>query len=57
MVHRIFSDGLRLRGVYAMKTKKLTIEVPEDLLAKATAVTGQGLTPTVRKERFEKGSN
>jgi hypothetical protein len=49
MVHKIFSDASQLRGVYAMKTKKLTIEVPEDLLAKATAVTGQGITPTVRK--------
>ena len=32
-----------------MKAKKLTIEVPEDLLAKATAATGQGITPTVQK--------
>ena len=32
-----------------MKIRKLTIEVPEDLLAKAIAVTGQGITPTVRK--------
>ena len=27
-----------------MKIRKLTIEVPEDLLAKATAATGQGIT-------------
>ena len=32
-----------------MKVKKLTIEVPEDLLERATAVSGQGITPTIRR--------
>ncbi len=32
-----------------MKLKKLTLEVPNDLLERATAATGQGITPTVRK--------
>jgi len=32
-----------------MKRKKLTIEVPEDLLSRATAATGEGVTPTVRR--------
>lgn len=32
-----------------MKTKKLTIEVSEDLLERATAVSGQGITPTIRR--------
>ena len=32
-----------------MKRKKLTIEVPEDLLVRATAATGEGITPTVRR--------
>lgn len=33
----------------AAKLKKLTLEVPEDLLVKATSVTGKGITATVRK--------
>lgn len=32
-----------------MKLKKLTIEVPEDLLKQATASSGLGITPTVRR--------
>ena len=32
-----------------MKLKKLTVEVPEDVLKKATSATGQGVTPTVRR--------
>ena len=32
-----------------MKLKKLTLEVPHDLLERATAATRQGITPTVRK--------
>ena len=32
-----------------MKVKKLTIEVPEDLLERATAASGQGITPTIRR--------
>ena len=31
------------------KLRKLTLEVPVDLLEKATSVTGKGITPTVRK--------
>lgn len=32
-----------------MKLRKLTLEVPEDLLKKATEASGQGITPTVRR--------
>lgn len=32
-----------------MKVRKLTIEVPRDLLERATAVSGQGITPTIRR--------
>ena len=32
-----------------MKAKKVTIEVPEELLDRATAVSGQGITPTIRR--------
>jgi hypothetical protein len=31
------------------KLRKLTIEVPEDLLERATAASGLGITPTVRR--------
>lgn len=32
-----------------MERKKLTIEIPEDLLERAVAVTGKGATPTIRR--------
>ncbi len=32
-----------------MRRKKLTLEVPEDLLKRATKATGEGITPTVRR--------
>jgi len=32
-----------------VKTKKLTLEVPQELLNRATEATGKGITPTVRK--------
>jgi len=32
-----------------MKVKKLTIEVPEDLLRRATTASRQGITPTIRR--------
>lgn len=32
-----------------MGLKKLTIQVPEDLLARATAASGRGITPTIRR--------
>jgi hypothetical protein len=32
-----------------MKAKKVTVEVPEELLDRATAVSGQGITPTIRR--------
>lgn len=32
-----------------MKLKKLTIQVPEDLLERATAASGRGITPTIRR--------
>lgn len=31
------------------KQKKLTIHVPEDLLARATAASGEGVTPTIHR--------
>lgn len=36
--------------VAGMETaKKITVEVPEDLLRKAQEATGEGITPTVRQ--------
>lgn len=32
-----------------MKTRKLTVEVPEDILERAISTTGQGITPTIRR--------
>jgi hypothetical protein len=32
-----------------MELKKITIEVPADLLERATAASGQGITPTIRR--------
>lgn len=32
-----------------VKVRKLTVEVPEDLLQRATEASGQGITPTVRR--------
>ena len=32
-----------------MEIKKLTIEVPLDLLERATGASGQGITPTIRR--------
>ena len=32
-----------------MKAKKLTVEVPSDLLERAIAASGQGITPTIRR--------
>ena len=32
-----------------MKLKKLTLEVPQELLKRATAASGAGITPTVRR--------
>ncbi len=32
-----------------MALKKLTIQVPEELLKRATAASGQGITPTIRR--------
>jgi len=31
------------------KLKKITLEVPDDVLRRARAVTKQGITPTIRK--------
>ncbi len=31
------------------KLKKLTLQVPDDLLTRATQATGQGITPTIRR--------
>ncbi|MHB8729318.1 MAG: hypothetical protein ACYC9K_09845 [Sulfuricaulis sp.] len=32
-----------------MRLKKLTIQVPEELLERATAASGVGITPTIRR--------
>lgn len=32
-----------------MKTRKITVELPEDLLREAQRVTKQGITPTLRR--------
>lgn len=31
------------------RLRKLTIQVPEELLARATAASGEGITPTIRR--------
>lgn len=31
------------------KLKKITLEVPDEILRRATAATGQGITPTIRR--------
>ena len=31
------------------KLKKLTLQVPDDLLTRATQATGEGITPTIRR--------
>jgi len=31
------------------KLKKLTLQVPNDLLTRATQATGEGITPTIRR--------
>jgi len=33
----------------ATKLKKLTLQVPNDLLIRATQATGEGITPTIRR--------
>ena len=33
----------------ATKFKKLTLQVPNDLLVRATQATGEGITPTIRR--------
>ncbi len=44
-VEFLFAGG---RG-RTMKLKKLTLEVPEDLLERAKSATGQGITQTIRR--------
>jgi hypothetical protein len=50
MVH-LFRDVTFHRGgsVVGRNVRKLTIEVPADLLARATTASGEGVTPTVRR--------
>ena len=31
------------------KLKKLTLQIPDDLLTRATQATGEGITPTIRR--------
>jgi hypothetical protein len=46
----VWIDRLLEEGDFmAQLLKKLTIEVPTDLLARATTASGQGVTPTVRR--------
>ncbi|MBA3966915.1 MAG: hypothetical protein H0X47_14320, partial [Nitrospirales bacterium] len=33
----------------APKLKKLTLQVPDDLLTRATQATGEGINPTIRR--------
>ena len=33
----------------ATKLKKLTLQVPDELLSRATQATGEGITPTIRR--------
>ncbi len=50
MVYEVITPAHDLNpGVYLVKTKKLTLEVPQELLERATEATGTGITPTIRK--------
>ena len=42
-------SGMTYIEVLSMGLKKLTIQVPEELLERATAASGQGITPTIRR--------
>jgi hypothetical protein len=35
--------------VRLMQSKKLTIQIPQDLLDRAMAASGEGITPTIRR--------
>ncbi len=43
------SDEPKGREIVARQLKKLTIEVPAELLERATTASGKGVTPTVRR--------
>lgn len=40
---------LEWKNIMSGNVRKLTIEVPADLLERATTASGEGVTPTVRK--------
>ena len=42
-------SGMTYIEVLSMGLKKLTIQVPEELLERATAASGQGITPTISR--------
>ncbi len=53
MVYGIF-NGIVFQTISPLRAlhtgvKKLTIQVPEDLLERATAASGQGIAPTIRR--------
>ena len=35
--------------MHTQKLKKITLQVPHDLLIRATQATGEGITPTIRR--------
>ena len=46
----LMSSLIRSFGVpMSARLKKLTIQVPEDLLARAAAASGEGVAPTIRR--------
>jgi hypothetical protein len=36
-------------AIMARALKKLTVEIPDDLIRRATRATGEGITPTIRR--------
>jgi hypothetical protein len=52
MVHRTLwkkDPDRKGKDIMARQLKKLTVEVPADLLARATTASGEGVTTTVRR--------
>jgi len=45
----MFSKAIQLGEIMTTELKKLTLQVPIDLLTRATQATGKGITPTIRR--------
>lgn len=46
--HTIFDAGIKYGKIDRMTARKITVEVPQDLLEKAQRASGTGITQTVR---------